>query len=450
MRALALPKAVLTSLVALSFVMLLPSLAQADIRDVTSKGGVKAWLVEDHTLPLISISFAFEGGAAIDPNGQEGVSTLLAATMDEGAGDLDSKAFQTALAERSISLGFSADQDAIFGKLKMPRAEKDNAVALMRLALHAPRFDQEAIDRMRDSLITNRQYGMSDPDWLAGQGLARIAMKGHPYGRPTDGTLSSLRSLSKAHLVEAFKAHIVRNRVKIAVVGDISPSELALVLDYLFGDLPEGAAEVDVPAFKPTGRGTVALIEKNQPQTVLLATTQGLTRDDPDWFAALISSYVLGGDFQSRLMNEIRVKRGLTYGISAGLQPFKTGGLFTISSSSDNAKTAEVLSLLQEEMRKMAKSGVTDSELADAKTYLTGSFALRFSSSSRIADVLLDIQRLGFPATYVTTRAKEIAKVTKADVARVAEWLMVPEDFAIVLVGAPEKMSPTETLSVTP
>jgi len=440
----------LLRLLVVAFVVLVPVAAQAEVKEVISRGGVRAWLVEDHALPLITMNFAFEGGSAIDPASKEGLTALLASMLDEGAGDLDSRAFQAALSDRSISMGFSADEDALFGSIKLLTREKDNAFALLRLALHAPRFDNEAIERMREALIAQRQYGLSDSNWLASQGFEQVAMGNHPYGRAANGTVSSLRNISRDDLIAAVPQHVVRNRLKVAVVGDISPAELAGLLDQVFADLPQGADKIELPSLKVGGAGELALISRDQPQTVLMGALPGLKRDDPDWFSALIMNYVLGGDFQSRLMKEIRIKRSLTYGISTALVPYKAGGVLYAMASADNDKVVALLDELKEQMRKMAMSGVSETELSEAKTYLTGSFALRFNSSNGIADVLLEIQRLGFSASYLTERATLINNVTGADVARMAEQLMKPDALTLIAVGNPQGLTPTRSLTIQP
>lgn len=442
----------LLSLVVLLAVVLLPQLAQAanNVREVISRGGVRAWLIEDHALPLVTMNFSFEGGSALDPAGKEGRLTLLASLLDEGAGDLDSRAFQSAMSERSIGLGFSADEDALFGSLKYLSREQANAFALLRLALHSPRFDGESIERMKDALIARRQYGLSDADWLVSQGFEQLALSSHPYGRAAAGTLASLRNISRDDLVAAMPQHVVRNRLKVAVVGDINPQQLATLLDQAFADLPLGAEKIELPALTVEGRGKVALIERNEPQTVIMAGMPGIKREDPDWFPALVMNYVLGGDFQSRLMSEIRIKRGLTYGISSALVPYKAGGLLYAMASTDNTKVNELLEQLRAEMKKMAMGGVSEVELGEAKTYLTGSFALRFNSSDGIADVLLDVQRLGLPVSYLEERANLINAVTQGDVARMAEKLLTPNEMAVVMVGKPEGVTPDLTMTIQP
>jgi zinc protease len=437
-------------LLALFVCLASPAFAQSQIREVVSKNGVRAWLIEDRSLPLISMQFAFEGGSALDPEGKEGLTSLLSSLLDEGAGELDSRAFQSALSERSIELSFSADEDALFGSLRTLSREKNNAFALLQLALHKARLEPEAIDRMRDALIARRQYGLSDPNWLVSQAFEQQALAGHPYGRSAAGTVTSLRSITRDDLVGIIPQRLVRNRLKIAVVGDIRPAELAAALDHVFADLPRGAEKIDLPPLSISGAGEFGLLRRDQPQTVLMAALPGIKREDPDWFAATIMNYVLGGDFQSRLMSEIRVKRGLTYGISSALVPYKAGGVFYAMASADNAKTAELLTHLKDEMGKLARDGVTETELGEAKTYLTGSFALRFNSSSGIAAVLLDIQRLGFAPSYLDERAIQINGVTRADVARLAEQLLKPEALSLVAVGQPDGLVPTRDLKVEP
>ncbi len=201
------------------------------------------------------MNFAFEGGAALDTTDKDGLSTLLASTLDEGAGDLPSRAFQAALSERSISLYFSADEDAIKGGLKTLTAEQNNAFALLRLALHKPRFDEEAVSRMRDALISRRQYGLGDPDWLASQAFEEIALSGHPYGRPAGGTMASIANLTRTDLDTAAKTRLVRDHLAIAVVGDITPADLAHKLDETFADLPESHVTINLPELRVRGQG---------------------------------------------------------------------------------------------------------------------------------------------------------------------------------------------------
>lgn len=435
---------------AYAFVALFALPAHAAVTEVTTPSGLKAWLVEDHSQPLFTMAFAFEGGAALDAEGKEGLSTLLAATLDEGAGELDSRAFQSALSERSISLSYRADEDALYGTLKALSAERDNAFGLLRLSLHEPRFDAEAISRMKAALVSQRQAGLSDPNWLASQAFEQIALSGHPYGRPADGTLTSLDALTRDDLVAITKSRLMRDRLTLTVVGDITPSELASKLDEVFADLPVAGGPVTLPPLTVQGAGEVALISRQQPQTTLLIGTQGIARDDPMWFPALIMSYVLGGDFQSRLMEEIRVKRGLTYGISTALVPYKAGGVLYAMASSDNAKVADLLTQFRAEWQRMAKEGVTEAELQAAKTYLTGSFALRFSSSGGIAGVLLEIQRLGYSPRYLEDRANLINAVTQADVAMAAEKLLNPSTLTYVAVGQPENVTATRNVSIAP
>lgn len=427
-----------------------PTLARAEIKEVVSKTGVRAWLIEDHNLPLITLSFAFEGGSALDPAGKEGLSTLLASLLDEGAGDFDSRSFQQALADRSIALGFSADEDALFGQLRTLSRERDNAFNLLRLALHTPRFDADAIGRMRDALIAQRHYGLGDPNWLASQSFEQVALGDHPYGRPAGGTVASLSSITHDDLVAAVPQHVVKNRLRLAVVGDITPAALATMLDQVFGDLPVGADLITLPPVAVGAAGETVLVQRDQPQTVLLAGLPGIKREDPDWFSALTMNYILGGDFQSRLMSEIRIRRGLTYGISTALVPYKAGGVFYAMASADNAKVAELLASLKDEMQKLVKDGVTDTELSEAKTYLTGAFALRFNSSAGIANVLLEVQRLGLPPAYLQERGKLIEAVTSADVSRLAAQLVKPDAMTTVLVGRPENITPTRTVSIQP
>lgn len=426
----------------------LPARAAIDIERVVSPGGIEAWLVRDEKNPIIAVQFAFDGGTELDPAGKYGLATMVSALLDEGAGDLNSQAFQKRLEDNSVSLGFSAGRDGFFGSLTTLTETRDTAFDLLRLALTRPRFDADAVERMRSQLTASLKRSLSDPGYVSQLTFAETVFGDHPYAKPASGTLETLSAITRDDLKGFVAARLGRDRLKIAVAGDITAAELGKVLDRVFGGLPAKAAPFQVPEIVPKGAGAVIAAPRPIPQTLMLMGLPGIKRDDPDWFAATVLNYVLGGGgFSSRLMEEVREKRGLTYGVSSGLQAFDHAGLMVVSGSTSNDKAAQAIDLIRQILGDVGKAGITRKELDDAKTYLTGSFPLQFTSNRAIAGILLSVQRDGLGIDYLNRRNGLIEAVTLEDVQRVARRLLDPARLAIVLVGQPDGIRPTATVS---
>lgn len=429
------------SLAAALLVAGLSSAANAafDIQKVTSDGGIEAWLIEDHANPIIAMNFAFKGGAAMDPADKSGLSNLAVSLFDEGAGDMDSQAFHGKLEDLGIGFGLSADQDAIRGHLKTISANRDAAFPLLALALSKPRFDQDAIERMRGQILADLARQQQDPDAIAGRALTKALYPEHPYGRAVEGTEDSVKQITAEEL-KAWPAHrLGRDRLIIGVVGDITPAQLKPLLDSSFGALPAQADPIEVPEVQAAATGKVEIIRRPIPQSVVLFGQQGLKRTDPDWYAAYVMNYILGGGgFSSRLMTEVRVKRGLAYGISTGLSPYQHGALFDGGTATRNEKTAQSIALIRQEWQKMAETGVTAQELADAKKYLIGSYPLQMDSTGSIAQILVAIQMDNLGSDYLERRSAIIQNITLDDIKRVARKLLDNKSLLFVVVGSPE------------
>ena len=410
-----------------------------DIQRVTGASGVEAWLVEDRSVPVVSVSVAFRGGSTLDPVGKEGLADMVASLLDEGAGDLASQAFQAALEDIAAGVGFNAGRDNFSGSLRTLAAERDKAFELFRLALTAPRFDPEPVARVRAQIVANLRRQSENPRRIASETWFRTVFPDHPYGRPGDGTPESVAAIAVEDLRGFVASRLARENLVVGVVGDIGAGELAGRLDALFGALPAKPATAPVPPAEISGAGRVIVVKKPIPQSVVTFGQKGIKRDDPDWYAATIMNRVLGdGGFFSRLTEEVREKRGLAYSVSASLAPMEHAGLIVGSVATRNDAVAQSLEIVRAEWRRMAEGGVTDAELANAKTYITGSFPLRLDSSRRIADILVSVQldRLGID--YLNRRNEIIDAVTRDQVARVAKRLLDPAALTVVVVGDPQ------------
>jgi zinc protease len=424
-----------------------PRADAVDIERVVSPGGIEAWLVRDPKVPLLSMEFSFEGGSAADPAGKEGLANLLSSLLDEGAGPYDSEEFQRRLNDNTISLGFDARADAFFGSLKTLTETRDEAVDLLRLALTEPRFEDEAVERMRSSVTSSIRRSLGDPDYVARRAFYDAAYPDHPYGRPTLGTLDTVPAIGAGDLREFVDRRFAKDNLTVGVSGDITAEELGPLLDRVFGALPEHAEPLKVEDRPPETGGRTLVAERPIAQSIILMGQPGVKRNDPDWFPALVMNYVLGGGgFGSRLMEEIREERGLTYGVYSYLVPFRDTALVMAGGSTANANAGQMVELMKEEWRRMREEGLSEAELADAKTYLTGSFPLQFTSTDAIAGILLQVQRDDLGIDYLDRRNALIEAVTLEQVNALARRLLAPDALMTVVVGRPEGLGQAETL----
>lgn len=428
---------------AVVLVAALPARAEIEIVPVTSPGGLTAWLVEDQTIPIITIEASFRGGAVLDAPEKAGATNLMAALLEEGAGEMTATEFARAREDLATRFSFEGGLDSVAISAEMLAENRDASIELLRAALHEPRFDENAFARVRAQVVSSLRSDETDPQTIASRAFFEKAFAGHPYARPTDGTLETVEALAVEDMDGAHRKALVRDRLHVAVVGAITPEELEPLLDRLFGDLPQSGPplpEVAVPALD----GSLSVIDLDIPQSVVTFGQPGIARDDPDFIPAFVLDHILGGGgFGSRLTDEIREKRGLTYGIGTYLAPYDFGWLYQGQFSSANARVAEALDILRAEWARMAGEGVSPEELEAAKQFLTGAYPLRFDGNARIASQLLGLQTADLGMDYVNTRNDQVNAVTVEDIARVAGRLMQPEALTTVIVGRPEGVSPT-------
>jgi zinc protease len=430
----------------LAFALIAAPVRAAEIQEVESRGGIKAWLIEDHKLPLVAMSFAFRGGVEQDPPAKQGLAQLTMSLLTEGAGPYDAAAFQQELAGHSISLGFGAGRDALEGRLKMLSADKDRGFELLHLALSKPHFDPEDLDRLKSIQLAALKGQLGSPDWQARYALFRHIFGNHPYGERRLGSIKTLSGLTREDVRDFAADHLARGNLVIAVAGDMTPHELAVTLDRVFGDLPlrvrqHGIGEVEWPRDTRT-----ILVPREGTQTELLFALPGPKRDDSGWYAAEIANYILGGGgFSSRLMQDVRESRGLTYGITTTLVPMEHGGIIIGEASTDNPKTGEAWSTALATMRRFYDDGVTDKDIAGAKDYLTGSLPLLMTSTDQIAALLVQIQldRLGID--YLERRNKLIRNVTADDVSDAIHRWFNPNKLSLGMAGSPQGVMPDVT-----
>lgn len=422
------------------FFLLLPALAaraEVNIQEVKSRKGVTAWLVEDHSIPLIAIRFAFDSGTAQDPAGKEGLVNLMTGLFDEGAGELDSDAFQQKLDDAGAEMSFQASSDATYGSMRMLAEQKDEAFGLLRMAVNNPRFDQAPIDRIRAQILSGILANERDPNTIGQQHWARAIYGEHPYGRSDQGTKESLSGITDKDIKAFHKAGFARGGLHVAVVGDIDAATLSEKLDEVFGELPEKQSLAPVTDVVPK-LGQQLEVNYDLPQTSLQLAWPGVKRGDPDFFAAVLMNEILGGStFTSRLFAEVREKRGLAYGVSADLVDREHSNELLVTTATRSDRAAETLSIVRQVVKDMAENGPTQEELEATKKYMIGAYAINnLNSSSSIAATLVEVQIDKLGIDYIKRRASLIDAVTLDDVKAAARKLL-SVDPAVMVIGPP-------------
>lgn len=416
----------------------LPAQAEVPIKEITSPGGITAWLVESHDIPFTALDIRFMGGTSLDAMGKRGAANLMTALLEEGAGEMDANAFATARDDLAAEFRFSSNSDSIAVSARFLTENRDQAADLLHLALTDPRFDEPAIQRVRAQVLSGIRSAAQDPQSIAGDTFNALAFGDHPYGSDDSGTVDSVTALTRDDLVAAHQGALARDRIYVAAAGDISEADLGALLDRILGDLPAtGAPQPDAAAWQATGGTTV--VDFPTPQSVVQFGQPGIDVHDPDFMAAFVANEVLGGSrFTARLMDALRTQRGLTYGAYAYLASMDHADLVAGQFASDNDKVAEAVAVTKEVWEGIARDGITQAELDAAKTYLTGSYPLRFDGNGPIAGILVGMQMQGFPIDYPTTRNARIEALTLDEVNRVAQKLYDPAALRFVVVGQPQ------------
>jgi len=419
--------------------LIAPAVASATtIERVTSPGGIEIWLVREPTVPLIAMDFAFRGGSTQDPADKPGVASLVAATIDEGSGELTSRAFHERLESKAIELSFSATRDYFSGSLRTLVENKDEAFELMRTSLAVPRLDAADVERIRGETLGILRRESMNPDELAARRWWQAAFPGHPYAQPVRGTLDSVAAITVDDMRTYIRDAFARDTLKVGIVGNIDAATAGALVDKVFGGLPAHAKLRPVPPADPQGLGRVVNVDLDVPQSVLMLGGAGIPRKDPDFMAAFLVNHILGGgSLSSRLYKEVRETRGLAYSVYSMLVPLDSASLFMTATATRNEAANQTLDVVDQEIHRLAEKGPTAEELAKAKSYQKGSFPLRFDTSTKIAAqlVLMQIEDLGID--YIDKRNALVDAVTLADAQRVAKRLL-DGGMLVAMVGRPQ------------
>lgn len=396
-----------------------------EIQDITSDKGINAWLVEDYSVPIVTMKFSFDAGSAQDPKGKEGIVNLMSSLLDEGAGDLDSAAFQEQMDLKGLELSYSSSIDTFSGTMRVLEADLEDAIKLVTLSLNEPRFDQKPLDRIRGQIITNIRSEKNDPNYLAGREWAARVWGDHAYGSEDTGTEESLNTIVRADIEAMRNIVFARDGLKIGIVGAISADKATSMIDIIFGALPEKTNRLMVEDTKPK-LDQVFNYAYDLPQTNIQLMFPGVKRDAPEFFDTFMMSHILGGGtFSSRLYKSVREERGLAYGVNASLAPRDHATAFYISTATGADRAEETVQVIYDEIQKLIKEGVGETELQSAKNFVKGSYAIRnLANSSAIASTLVGLQEADLGIDYINRRNDYIDGVTAEGVQAAASRLL--------------------------
>lgn len=417
-----------------------PAYAAAPVVEVVSAGGVKAWLVEEHSQPLVAMKFVFrDSGTAYDPKGKEGRAQLMVGLLDEGAGDLDAQAFGEMLEDHAIQMGFGVDEDSVSGNWRALSEEAPVAVKMLGMALAKPRFDGDAVERVRGQILTLQQQREKSPAHLIDVAWRKAVFGDHPYGRDGMGTAASVKGLSRKDLMAHAERYLARDALVVAVVGDVTSEVLKGWLDEAFAGLPAKAdRDTTVADAVFPEKGARVVVKSAVPQTLVMFTGPGLVRKDPDFYAGYVMNHLLGGGVMSSLLyEEIREKRGLSYGVSTAMEPMRHSALWSGGFSTRNEKAGEAMSTLRATLEAFAQKGPTAEQLEAAKQYITGAFMLGLDSHMEVAGYLITMQMHDLGRDYFEKRNGLMQAVTVEQVKAVAGRVVAPARLQEILVGQP-------------
>ena len=408
-----------------------------EIQEIESPGGIKAWLVEDHTIPFTAMQIYFRGGAVLEPEDKLGAAYLMTGLLEEGAGTHDAAEFQKRQQELAADFSYDAYSETLSVGVRFLTEDRDRSIELLRLSLEEPRFDLDRVEFVRGQVLSILADHEKDPAEIGSRTVDRLTYGDHPFARPIEGTVETVKALTPEDLENTRQKLFSRSNVIVGAAGDISAAELGELLDNLLGGLPDEArTPVEKPEFLLDAGVTV--VDYPSPQSIVLFIHEGILRNDPDFLAAYVLTEIIGsGSFGSRLHTEVREKRGLTYGIGAYLGAHSNSGFIAGDFATANETAAEAVSVVQAEWERLVRDGVSEDELQRFKTHLTGAYPLRFDGNSRIARILAHMQFDNLPASYVKNRNDMVNALTVEEMNRVAKRLIRPEKLHFVVVGQP-------------
>lgn len=410
----------------------------ATIQQFTTPGGVSVWLVEEPSIPILSLRMAWTAGETNDPEGLEGLTNAMVYHMNEGAGALDAQAFFKGMEELNMSFSCGASNESTYCNSSMLTDNASESFDMIALALSEPRFDDGPFERFLREQEVGLQTRETNPRYLANRARAAAMYPDHPYARETSA--ESLAAITQDGMRAQKDLLMVKDGMLVTAVGAMSPEELAPLIDQAVAGLPDTSTPTETDAVTLAAPlAAPVTIDLPQPQSLVTFAGPAMEREDPDFYTAVVLNYTFGGGgFQSRLMQDLRVEKGLTYGVYTQVSSEDKIQLWSGGGQTKNESAGEFIAGIKANMETMVAEGMTEEELADAKAYLTGSYPLGFDSNAKIAGRMMGVRLDELPVDFFDKRNAMVDAVTLEDVNRVAAEYLSPDNFTFVIVGQPE------------
>lgn len=403
----------------------------------TLGNGLRLVVIEQHEQPLVSLRMMLNAGKAYEPDGKAGLAQATAALLTQGTATRSAQQIAQTIDFVGGHLDANAGIEAGYVDLSVTSDQLDLGFDLLADVVLHPSFPQEEIERWRRQAVNGLQIDQQDASYVASAATTRLIFGDYPYGRPAGGTPVSLAGLTREDLVAFHQRHFIPNQTILAIVGDVKPADAFARAERAFGSWPKGTPS-ELPRFdvKPPAKTRIVVIDKpDAVQTEIRLGQVGISYRDPSLFSAEVYNSVLGGNASARLYEEIRRKRGLSYGAGSYFQEETQPGFFEISTFTKTASTADALGLAFEVLRGLQETPVPETELRSAKTYITGAFPLEIETANGIATKVLEAMHFGFGRDFLESYNDRISAVGPAEVQRFASASIHPERMTAVLVG---------------
>ncbi len=405
------------------------------LKEIKSPAGYPIWLAPAD-IPVVTVGITFLGAGQRCSYKTPGLVELLISMLDEGAGPYNSQAFKTQLLEKNIQLSMTANQDNIVVTFRTPKSNVKSAFDLLHYVLTAPRFETSDMVRVKQQLGSSWEQSLHYPEPVGQEAMQTFMLgENHPYSLKTTQRIDSLPHITADELRQYMRKHFTQSSVRVVVAGDIAENELIEYIDKTFCDLTNKSDPSPTKSTSFQNLGKIQRIEMDVPQSALYFAQPSFNRHDPDFYAWVIVSRILGNTFKSRLWDEVREKRGLAYFCSTNLVSNDLVEALTGTTATKTETVQETIDIIKEEWQKLADHGITEEELQFHKKNALGSYALNFGSTAEIVSVLLGYCQLGFPLSAVNERNKKIYALTVQDVNRVIRQYLKPNELVFVVVG---------------
>lgn len=433
----------------LAFALFVHASAAAALPAIESwrtEAGTKVLFVRAPEIPIVDIRFVFRAGAARD-GALPGLARLTNRLLDEGAGQYDAREFSERLAATGALLDTGSERDMAWVGLRSLTEPRyyEPAMDLLGLVLSDPRFDDAALAQQKTRATVAVQRRLERPSALADEAFYRALYGDHPYASPPGGTTETIAAIERADVVGFFDRYYVLDNATIVLIGDLTSAEARALVDRLVAKMRRGKTAPDIPAVPARDQAYTEHVPYDSLQTHVRVGQPGVARGDPDYFALLVGNHVLGGGgLVSKLFEEVREKRGLSYSVYSTFNPMAEAGPFTAALQTGREQTAEALGVLTDTIERFVDEGPTEAELAAAKKNLVGGFPLRVASNDKVLEYLAMIGAYDLPLDYLETFRDNVAAVTVADVRDAFERRVTPERFVTVVVGAPPEAGSAE------